>query len=105
MRMSIDGVIGELTTLPGCSQICVSHGVFLPPSERGRGKGKTANKRRQNIVFNDLGYDVLMCTVDEANKPQINILQNNGWKKSFSFVSRKTGNSVAVYFLVYETTV
>jgi hypothetical protein len=97
VRYTIDGVVGELTTLPGCSQIAVSHSVFLPPDKRGQGLGKTANKARKELAFDELGYDVMMCTVNASNIAQTKILLDNGWYCVDSFLSSKTSHVVQIW--------
>lgn len=96
MRQVICGVVGELDSLPGCTQVAVSHSVFVPPSIRGQGKGKAANERRCQDAY-ALGYDYIMCTSDAANVAQNHILVENGWKSIDRFVSRKTGHTVLLW--------
>lgn len=98
MRFNIDGVIGEIDTLPGCSQIGVSHSVFLPKQFRGEGRGTNANTKRQILAFEELGYDALICTVDSANLSQGKIMVSNNWTLLTSFKSRKTGHDVDIWF-------
>lgn len=98
MRQNIMGIIGEIDSLPGCSQIAVSHSVFKP--ERGptsASVGIPANKERQRIVFDELGYDYLVCSVDAANAKQIHILRSSGWHNLDEFTSRKTGHRVQIW--------
>ena len=98
MRISFEGVHGEIDSLPGCSQIAVSHGVFVPLSRRNEGKGKYAN--RQRLVWMAIqGYDVAMCTIDSANEAQKKILEANNWHPVWSFDSSKTGHTVTVYMI------
>lgn len=97
MRYSINGVFGEVDSLPGCSQIAVSHSVFVPDSLRGKGKGKLANKLRQEYFSDELGYDYTICTVADQNEAQIQIMCDNGWTRFDTFVSRKTGNIVHIF--------
>lgn len=96
MRFNINGVIGEITSLPGCSQIAVSHSVFVPVKSRGTGLGKAAHSKRLKVI-KDLGYDVAICTVDLSNIAQVKILQANGWKCAFMFNSSKTSNDVGIF--------
>lgn len=96
MRMNIDGVIGEIDSLPGCSQIAVSHSVFNA-GERGQGIGKFANKKRKDIAFNQLGYDLMLCTVNVGNYAQLQVLRANGWYRLHIFKSRKTGHDVELW--------
>lgn len=96
MRFNYDGVIGEITNLPGCDQIAVSHNVWLRPELRAAGRGKIAHARRlEEMQF--LGYDYTLCTVDMKNEAQRHILETNGWKKFDEFKSGKTGNTVGIF--------
>jgi hypothetical protein len=85
MRMNIGGVFTELTSLPGSSQVVVSHGVYLPEELRGQGIGTAANIERQRIAFDELGYDMMICTVSEENEAQIKVLAKAGWYWLTSF--------------------
>lgn len=96
MRVNLSGAIGELTTLPGCSQVVVSHGVFVPPKSRGNGIGKQGQLKRLRLM-EELGYDYALCTVESTNDAQIHILTSNGWKKLSSFKSSKTGHKVYIF--------
>lgn len=78
MRYQIDGVYGEIDSLPGCTQVAVSHAVFLPPKERGKGKGTAAHGKRLKMLKEDLGYDYTLCTVDSQNQHQREIMQTHG---------------------------
>lgn len=97
MRQNILGVVGELDSLPGCSQIAVSHSVFLPVHHRGDGLGTEANKERQRIAFEELNYDMVICTVDQSNAAQKHILRKNDWEYLTQFRSRKTGHTVEIW--------
>lgn len=94
MRFSAFNVHGEITTLPGCSQIGVSHAVYS--KDPGKGNGKAANEARQKFM-SDMGYDYALCTVDAANARQIAIMEKNGWTHLDGFLSSKTGHSVRIY--------
>ena len=94
-RWSYQGVIhGEITTMPGCTQIGISHAVYsINP---GSGKGALANGARCEAMHG-MGYDYALCTVDVQNEAQLKILRQNGWRCLDTFRSRKTGHHVAVY--------
>lgn len=63
----------------GCgSAIVISYGVHIQPSLRGRGIGQRAHKERLERFRNE-GYNYAMCTVRRDNRPQLAILQKNGW--------------------------
>lgn len=100
MRQNFCGVIGELDTLPGCSQVAVSHGVFIDETSRGHGLGRLANQERRQVAFNDLGYDMMICTIDSSNTHQRSLLQSEGWSCLKSFKSRKTGHTVELWSYV-----
>ena len=96
MRITFEGVHGEIDSLPGCSQIAVSHAVFLPEAQRNKGLGRAAHEQR--LLWMTLqGYDVALCTIDSKNLTQRNILLTSGWRNVWSFVSQKTGHQVLVY--------
>ena len=97
MRENRFGVISEIDSLPGCSQIGVVHGVWLEESKRGYGCGQKAQKSRLRDMKDYFQYDAAMCTVELSNKRNIHILEKNGWKFQFSFKSHKTNHKVAVY--------
>lgn len=96
-RFNFNGVIGEVHSLPGCSQVGVSHAVFTPPTRRGRGFGKEAHAERIRFMKNMLGYDYAMCTVDSNNEAQKAILQEAGWSRLDAFTSSKTDHQVLIY--------
>jgi hypothetical protein len=89
-------VPGELTSLPGCSQIVVSHDVFVPNHLRGNGLGKLSHFDRLDQM-RTLGYDVAMCTANLSNAAQLHILEGSDWLRVFQFKSSKTGNDVGVF--------
>lgn len=95
--MCLEGVYGEIDTLPGCTQVAISHGVFVPLGERGKGKGKAAQAARLSVLKEGLGYDYAICTVDLKNEVQLKVLTEAGWSYLTSFPSSKTGNNVAIF--------
>lgn len=97
MRMCLEGVYGEIDTLPGCTQVAISHGVFVPLGKRGKGSGKAAQAARLSVLKDGLGYDYAICTVDLKNAAQKHILEEAGWRYLSSFTSSKTGHQVAVF--------
>lgn len=104
MRQNFFGVVGELTTLPGCTQVGVSHSVFNT-GEKGMGLGKKANAARRKEAFENLGYDCLICTVESTNKVQIRVLRRNGWEFITQFTSRKTGHIVEMWACYADSSV
>ena len=97
MRIAFNGVYGEITSMPGCSQVAISHGVFVPANSRKCGMGKLAHKARLEYAKNHLGYDYILCTVESTNIVQIRILDKYGWKKLDEFKSLKTEHTVCLY--------
>lgn len=95
MRFNDYGVIGEIDSLPGCSQIAVFHSVFNP-TERQVGRGDLAHKARLDKA-RYLGYDLAMCTVNLENVAQGKILLNNSWRFIQGFKSSKTSHGVGLY--------
>lgn len=97
MRTNFNGVYGEISSMPGCSQIGISHGVFLPKALRGAGIAKAANATRTAFMRDELGYDYALCTVDQTNEPQNAIMRKRGWIILDTFVSSRTGHVVHLY--------
>lgn len=97
MRDQLFGVIGEVDTLPGCSQVAVSHGVFTPAHLRGKGNATKANLARTVIMKSYFGYDYALCTVAADNVAQIKIMEKNAWKRLDTFPSSKTNHEVHLY--------
>lgn len=96
MRVATGLAYGELTSLPGSSQIVVSHDVFIPPAMRGNGAGTLAHAARCQVM-RDLGYDYALCTINGANTPQARILDKAGWRVLDAFQSTKTEHQVVIY--------
>lgn len=97
MRYNDYGVISELGSLPGNSQVAVSHTVFLPTKfHKDKGVGQNAMRARE-VRINSLGYDVCLCTVIKTNEREIHILEKNGWRFLASWKSTRTDNVVCLY--------
>lgn len=88
---------GQLEDLPGCSQIGVSHSVFVHKDFRGKRIGGRNHKLHLQRA-EGLGYNSLICTVDANNEFEIEILKSNGWTKLEEFESSKTGHTVGLWF-------
>lgn len=97
MRYQHEGTYGEVTTLPGCSQVAVSHSVFRPSCSRGSGRDTEGMLERLRMMFEDLGYDYVLCTVDASNARQIHMLEKNGWRRLDWFKSSKTEHTVELW--------
>lgn len=96
MRVAHNHAVAEIDSMPGCGQVAIVHGSFVPNPLRGLGHGKAAHKARLQMMA-DLGYDVAICTVDLSNLAQVAIMRDNNWTPVFNFWSSKTGNRVGVY--------
>lgn len=86
----------EISDLPGCDQIGVSHSAFILPEYRHKGWG-SVNHLARLYRMSDMHYDAALCTTKSDNIPQIRILAKNGWKRLYTFHSRKTGSSVILW--------
>lgn len=95
MRVNIDGVVGEITTMPGNSSIAISHGVYNT-GEKGKGKGTEAAIKRMQML-KDLGYSYMLCTVDGTNEPQKAIAIKLGWFRLDAFANPRTGHNIIIY--------
>ncbi len=87
-------VFGELDSLPGCSQVVVSHAVFKTGILPGEGKAAHAERLAQ---MRALGWDYALCTVNIENKAQLAIMKRFQWKRLDGFTSDKTGNAIDLY--------
>ncbi len=96
VRTCINGVVGEISDMPGCPQVAVSHYVFLKDGEKGKGNGQKAHHERLKIM-KDLGYDHAIATVVDSNAVEKHILEKQGWRRIDFFTSSKTGNLVEIY--------
>lgn len=85
----------ELVPMVNCCGIIVSTRAQVLPAYQKRGLGTLLNNMRMDIA-RELGYSVLLCTDVEGNTPQRKILRVNGWKDVFSFVNRRTRNTVHI---------
>lgn len=95
MRFNHYGIIGEIDSLPGCTQVAVFHSVFNP-GVRGEGRGKLAHDARIDQA-RYLGYNTALCTVNMDNSIQLHILEKAGWKCVHKFNSIKTNHTVGIF--------
>ena len=93
-----DKVVGfyDINAFPGCNQIAVSNHAFIVPSERKKGYGTRFHKERL-AVMEEMGYDYTLCTVKEANTPQLLILAAAGWEHLTTFPNSETGSVVQLW--------
>lgn len=83
----------ELTPMPGCSAVGVSHGLFIDPEWRRKGIGSDAMLERFTKA-KELGFQCLICTTKVESVAQYKILTKTGWKLVRQFTNPKTGNEV-----------
>lgn len=90
---SLDSVfVGEVTSLPGCADVAVSHAMFC---QSGKGRGNAAKAARMRLhQMQELGYMAVICTVVEGNVAQEKTLERTGYTKLMSYKSQRTGNTV-----------
>jgi predicted acetyltransferase len=96
MRFATVRSVRTISSLPGCNQVAVSHGLLMKPEYRGKGFGKEEQKLFQEELKR-LAYDYVLCTVVESNKAQNKILQETGWLFLAEFKSSYTGNNIRIY--------
>lgn len=96
MRFSNEYGTCQIDDLPGCSQVAVSHSVFILPKFRKKGLGSYNSKLRMERIEN-LKYNVAICTVDDSNGVEIATLNRQGWRKVWTFESSKTKHFVGVW--------
>lgn len=86
----------NITTVPGCSTLCISHGVQVFPQFRGKGHGKR-NMALRLARMKAMGYSHVLCTVRKDNEIEVGMLLNNNWKFLYSFDNPKTSNRVMLW--------
>lgn len=84
--------VGEVTSLPGCADIAVSHALYC---KHGKGRGNAASAGVERMMqLRDLGYMAVICTVVEGNVAQEKTLSKLGYAKLMKYGSDRTGNTV-----------
>ena len=96
MRFATTRAVRELTSLPGCNQVCVSHGAYVFPDHRGKGIGLEEHKLALSEMKRQ-DYDYAICTMRDENKAQVTILNQAGWSCLSHFKSSYTGNLVSLW--------
>lgn len=96
MRFATKFSSRELTPLPGCSQVVVSHGAFMLQEHRSKGLALPEHLLALEKA-KELNYDYALCTVREDNTPQHKVLEKAGWKLFDTFKSSYTGGIVRLY--------
>lgn len=96
MRFANGVATYEIDSLPGCSQVAVSHAMFIAPEFRGQHRSYEEGARRIQQL-EALEYDYALATVDLTNRAQIKQLIKNGWTCLNVFNSSRTGNAIGIY--------
>lgn len=86
----------EVSDLPGCPQVAVSHNVFLLPQFRGIGLGHKFMRHRLGTI-RDLGYNCVLATVDKYNGAEIATLEKARWENVKLFESSRTDNNINIW--------
>lgn len=95
IRTLTHGVHGTISELPGCTQVAVSHNVWTPLHNRGKGNGQKAHRARLKEM-ELFGFNYAICTVEYNNAAELKILETNGWKVLDNFLSDKTQHRLII---------
>jgi GNAT superfamily N-acetyltransferase len=95
---SLETKIGEfeLSPMPGCPRVGISHGLIIFPEFRGKGLSKRTQGIREELAKQQ-GYVVLLSTTAVGNTPQEHRQEWNGAKTIATFFNSKTQNDVKLY--------
>lgn len=85
---------GEISPMPGCPDIAISHAVYCHNGSGGGGGRKAMQQRLLQIK--ELGYSAVMCTVADTNSIQIAILEKEGWTIGPRILNKRTHNHVRI---------
>jgi len=87
----------RLIELPGCCGVVVSTGAYVDPRFRNKGIGTILNKLRVEIA-RARGYTVMICTINDRDDGRMErLLRRNWWEEVFSFINKRTDNTVTMY--------
>ncbi len=74
-------VRGQLTRMPGSPTIWVSHGLFVPPSFRGKGYSQAYNAFMLHHAWTVENTSAVIASVKYDNNVQANRLAQLGWRQ------------------------
>lgn len=74
----------NITSMPGCAPLLISHNAWVNPEKRGFGIGQQQHDRRIEEA-RKRGAKCMMCTIRSDNKAQRHILPKHGWKMIHQF--------------------
>lgn len=86
----------QLSGMPGCCGVCVSHGASVYSQYRNKGLGTLLQLLRMDIARVN-GYTVMLCTDRADNTYQNKILSKNGWPKIYDFTNKRTDNLINIH--------
>lgn len=86
----------NLTELPGCCGVVVSHGALVHEKFRGKGVGDLLHKLRLEAA-KEQGYGLALCTTIAGNEEQKKILLKNGWVCFQTFKNPKTRHLIELW--------
>ena len=79
----------EISSLPGQSQVAVTHGFVVPEGMRGQGNAHRLKEQQQRDLASQ-HYDFALCTVASGNTAQKRVLAKRGWKCMAMFRNRRS---------------
>lgn len=92
-----DGVGSSMVSMfPETSDVCISHGVWIPHVERGKGVGDAQHKLRLEWMKKQ-GFKLAICTVAADNDAELAILNKNGWLCVSIFKSSYENHMTCLY--------
>lgn len=83
----------NLTRMPGCCGILVSHGTYVMPEWQNKGLGSLMQIMKEWIARKRLVGKMIATTI-EQNEPQNHLMEKFNWKKTDLFVNPKTSNRI-----------
>lgn len=86
----------QLTPMPGCHAVLISHDSWLDKDKQGFGLGDYFHKERLKLA-QDANISCMTCTVEEQNKVEKHILTKNGWTKVHTFHNKHTDHEVGLW--------
>jgi len=86
----------EMTPMPGCPRVGISHGLEIFPEFRGKGLSKRTQEVRDAFAKQS-GFVVLISTTRCGNTPQEHRQEGNAAKVVASFYNNSTKHDVKLY--------
>lgn len=86
----------ELGPMQGCPRVGISYGLHILPEFRKKGFAYRAMEDRMAQAKAD-GYEILLATVVEGNKPEEKTLEKYKWRRLTILNNLKTGHTVNLW--------